>query len=209
MEATPIVAHFVAGALAGIAQSLIMDLWEINMYSWNHNRKQSFYDTLRKGVNLHLVYRRLLHSAASHSILFGSYEVFRRSLLQGSVDFFVSYPTNSFLNALRRCGLVTEKAKGVYDMTVIPISTTFLAGGFAGQAHAAFTHYASHWKMRNHSQRLNFPLGRIPKHPSLRMLARGFIPSALAFTVFEHGADLMMRYMDVDDYLATAVSDIG
>ena len=44
----------------------------------------------------------------------------------------------------------------------------------------------------------------------MRMVARGFLPSALAFTVFEHGADMMMRCVDVDaHYLAIAVSNVG
>jgi hypothetical protein len=199
---SPIVAHFIAGALAGMTQSLIMDVWEINAYWWNHMRSQSFADTLRKGVNVHLFYRRLLHSAASHSTLFGSYEVFRRTFLEGAVGFLSSHPTAPWMHVLSEYGLVTKRPNGVYDLSIVPMSATFLAGGFAGQAHVVFTHYASHWKMRNHTRNNNFPLGRMPKRPSLRMVFRGFLPSALAFTVFEHGADMIMRYTDVDQYLA-------
>ncbi|GAX23771.1 hypothetical protein FisN_12Hh349 [Fistulifera solaris] len=201
INSSPIVAHFIAGALAGVAQSLVMDVWEINAYWWNHMRSQSFPDTLRKGVNFHLLYRRFFHSAASHSTLFGSYEVFRRTFLEGAVGFLSSHPTAPWIYVLTEYGLVTKQSNGVYDMFVVSLSATFLAGGFAGQAHAVFIHYASHWKMRNHSRSSNSTLGRMPKRPSLRMIARGFLPSALAFTVFEHGADIILRCIDVDQYL--------
>jgi hypothetical protein len=202
INASPIVAHFIAGALAGMAQSLIMDIWEINAYWWNHMRNQSFADTLRKGVNFHLLYRRLLHSAASHSTLFGSHEVFRRTLLEGAVGCLSSHPTAPWIHVLSEYGLSTKRSNGVYDLSIVPMSATFLAGGCAGQAHAIFTHYASHWKMRNHSRSDNSPLGRMPKRPSLRMIAKGFLPSALAFTVFEHGADMILHCIDIDQYLA-------
>ena len=78
---TPLYAHYVAGALSGVAQSVIMDTWELTSYWWNHHRDRFGSPQHLNGINFHFIFRRLVHHSLGYASLFGVYETTRRKLV--------------------------------------------------------------------------------------------------------------------------------
>jgi hypothetical protein len=146
VERTPLLAHLVAGALAGFVQSLIMDTWEVATYRWTHRRKSSFSDYWRMGVNKNFIARRIVHHSVGYATLFGTYESIRRSILQGTVGYLSSESPSVVDTMLRleQFGLTYRNERAVCDRTMLHVVASFVAGGFAGQAHFIVGHYSSH-----------------------------------------------------------------
>jgi hypothetical protein len=122
---TPIAAHFIAGALSGVAQSMILDTWEIVSYWWHHRRHNTtLHQHVRVGIHHRFLLRRLVHHAVGFSILFGCYESVRRTIVYAIYEYFgsgrASVPT--VLQRLERYNLVRKDSDGCLDMTIVPLS---------------------------------------------------------------------------------------
>jgi hypothetical protein len=108
-------------------------------------------------------WRTTVHHASGHGLLFGSYYYLRTSFLE-------------IRDLVKRA--TTEKGS---DENLFPLFATFVAGGFAGQLHHISQHYTSHWRQFRSFHQL-------PPPPRLRPVLTAFVPMALCFAVFEHGA---------------------
>lgn len=198
-EAIPLPAHFVCGAVAGIAQSIVMDSWELISYCWVHRNDISMHHHFHHGINWPFITRRIIHHAAGYATLLGFYEMFRRSIVH-RVEGFVSSGSSSVpktLNMLERYGIVKKDSDNIYDLTVVPLGSAFIAGGFAGQLHFVVDHYSRHWKFRALKKpRSKRPKRPFPKPPSMRSFSLSFFPTAACFLAFQYGADLTESWLD-------------
>lgn len=195
-ERTPIIAHFVAGSLAGLFHSLVMDSWEVAMYWWTHRRKESFADHWNHGVNKRFILRRLVHHSIGFATLFGIYESMRRWIVYKSLHIF---PSNSpviegTILAIEESGLSTRAKDLASKVAFAPVASSFLAGGIAGQAHFVVSHYSSHWKLHAGKK------GRwtFPKRPLTRSVIGSFLPTAISFLAFQYGGDLTAWLLEHD-----------
>lgn len=107
------------------------------------------------------------------------------------------------LQLLEKYNLIVEE-NGVLNMTCVPMATSFVAGGFAGQLHYIVSTYTRHWKLltlRSRDKTLQKQKHRRvwPKLPKLRPTAAAFIPTALCFVAFQYGGELTQRIIDEDD----------
>ena len=154
----PLVVHFAAGATAGLMQSLVLDAWEVGHYIWRTHHFHHSVDSasspkqqqakkfvsLFRNINTSLIVRRALHHAVGYATLFGWYESIRRYLVQQTLDY-LQHSESPFvpvwLDILESCRLIHRNPNnGIYDMTILPISVAFCAGGIAGQAHYVVSH---------------------------------------------------------------------
>jgi hypothetical protein len=203
---SPLLAHFGAGALAGLVQSIILDIWDISSYWLMHKddmmKKQSSISHMKRVINTSLLIRRAVHHSVGFATLFGTFECVRRVLIHSVFDYFSSGSPSvpSILNKLKQCRLVQIDEEGVLDMTVVPMGAAFLAGGVAGPTQFVANHYTRHWKLQTakgahatKSKRL------LPKPPSLRGTSAAFAPTALCFLAFQYGGELTERWLDDED----------
>jgi hypothetical protein len=204
-EATNVWAHFGAGAIAGVAQSAIMDTWEILSYWWMHrHRNVTLQHHVRTGINHAFILRRLIYHTAGYATLFGWYEMVRRTLVRQTYDYLSSGAESvpQTLHLLKRFKLIHINEQGHYDMTIIPISTAFLAGGVAGQLHFVVSHYSRHWKLQALTSAVDVKhkgTRTLPKLPRFRYTAGAFVPTALCFVAFQYGGELTERLLNEED----------
>lgn len=112
-------------------------------------------------------WRTTVHHATGHGVLFGSYYGIRTLFLESCV----------------RSGVLVENQKREDDGgSYSAILATFVAGGLAGQMHHVSQHYTSHWRQYR-------CLHQLPPPPRIRPMAASFLPMAICFAVFEHGAE--------------------
>ncbi|GAX22840.1 hypothetical protein FisN_24Lh123 [Fistulifera solaris] len=159
-------AHVGAGALAGSVDGLLSSLWESKSQS-----KIPFF--LQKAPYL------ILQQCLSHALLFGSYEWWKRKLIQQ----LHSSPWGEW------------KDSGLSHLICIG-----LAGGVAGQLQTLTNHYGEQiierqpsaerlLRSKPRSVQLRFLL-RGMKHPSMGSMMAAFVPSAVGFVAFEYGKRL-------------------
>lgn len=164
-ERSPVVAHFGAGVCSGLAQSTVMTVWEQpSRAKWP------------------LVGRRAIHHAIGYASLFGSYEGFRRWIKSGIQTYLVTHEyQRDFIFT------ITKEDQYWTQRQVVPLITSFLAGGFAGQVHHLVHHITWHWKKSSRPHRLL---------PPLRSTLGAFGPTALAFVAFQYGGELTERMIE-------------
>ena len=199
----PLSYHLGAGALAGAAQSVVLDGWEILSY-WTHRQR---YRHLHEGhapdlislINTPLVIRRLIHHSLGYMTLFGTYECLRRygedqvrNVLQSGEPWVTKH-----LDWLLENGIIgTRLARNneeIYDLTSVPLLISFGAGGFAGQAHYIVSHYLRQWrKATDHSH-------HTVRHPTVPTTFIAFFPTALSFMAFQYGGEFTERVLGLDD----------
>lgn len=93
---------------------------------------------------------------------------------------------------LRTLVLEKRSSKSNKEDDYYPYLATFLAGGWAGQLHHVAQHYTSHWR-QFHSQH------QLPPPPRIRPTMTSFVPMAMCFLAFEHGAegiDDLLEYVE-------------
>ena len=109
------------------------------------------------------------------------------------------------LRFLESYHLIAKDTDSVYDMTVIPMTTSFLAGGWAGQIHFIISHYTRHWQKlslhpnKTSENKLRRTRRQWPKPPKLRPTASAFLPTALCFVAFQYGGELTQKIIDEDN----------
>ena len=193
----PLIAHFVAGSLAGLFQSLVMDTWEVVSYWWTHRRTESFVDHWKHGVNKRFIIRRLVHHSVGFATLFGTYESMRRWIIYQGLNFSPSDSTyavmESFILAAQDNGLLRRSESLVHETAFVPVLSSFLAGGLAGQAHYVVSHYSSHWKLHATKRKTH---RMFPKPPTARAVLGGFLPTAVSFVAFQYGGELTARLLE-------------
>jgi hypothetical protein len=204
---SPLLAHFGAGALAGLVQSVIQDTWEIVAYWYMHKdailkKKNNPISHMKKGINTSLLVRRAVHHSIGFATLFGTFECVRRFLIHSAFDYFFSGSPSvpSILDKLSQFRLVHINDDGVRDMTVVPMGAAFLAGGIAGQTQFIASHYSRHWKLHAvrgaHAAKTKHWM---PKPPSLRATGAAFAPTGLCFLAFQYGGELTERWLSSED----------
>lgn len=203
----PVVAHFAAGALAGLVQSVIIDAWEVLAYGFVHRhelgKKKDPVLHVKQGINTSLLVRRAVHHSVGFSVLFGTFETVRNSLVSALFHYFSSGDPSilSTLAVLEQYRLIGVDNDGVHEMTIIPMSAAFLAGGSAGVAQYTANHYTRHWKMQAIDSARTSKVFKhvLPKQPSLRALCSPFMPTALCFLAFQYGGEITERWLDDED----------
>ena len=120
--------------------------------------------------------RTIVHNSLGYGALFGSYRGIREALIRYS-----SYET--FEYSLGRVLPVENTPKGSL--------CTFVAGGLAGQIHHVLNHYTHHWR--------SFSAGKMSR-PRIRPMINAFLPTALCFFAFEHGAAGCNQMFDLAEH---------
>lgn len=184
---SPLIAHFGAGALSGLAFSMVQDGWDFVKRA----RKRGLV-TARRSMNQRFVLRRLVHHSVGYATMFGSFECFRRLLMESIQTHMTSSHDSvpSTLKTAERLGLIRATNANQLDMTAVPILTSFVAGGLAGQAHFIADHYTRSWKLRAIQT-----TSKVPPLP-VRSLLGSFLPTALCFVAFQYGPDLYDRFVE-------------
>lgn len=203
----PLSVHVAAGALAGGAQSIVLDGWEIGSY-WLHRQR---YRAQHGGhapdvaslINAPLVLRRLYHHSLGYLSLFGTYEFMRRQgeehvreLLQ-SGEPWVAERLDGLLkrDIIHRKPATFKEDSETYDLTAIPLLVSFGAGGFAGQAHFVVSHYLR--QLRKSSELTHHQI----RHPRMAVICMAFVPTAFSFVAFQFGGELTERLLEEDTSL--------
>jgi hypothetical protein len=199
--------HVAAGALAGGAQSVVLDGWEIGSYWWHRQRYKGLHGghapDVTSLVNTPLVLRRLYHHSLGYLTLFGTYEFIRRQgqehvreLLQSREPWVAER-----LEDLLERGIIHRKPatfkddRDTYDLTILPLLVSFGAGGFAGQAHFVVSHY-----LRQFRKSSEFAHHQI-RHPRAAVICMAFVPTAFSFVAFQYGGELTERLLEEDTSL--------
>jgi hypothetical protein len=205
----PLVGHVGDGAAAGLAQSVLMDAYELVLSGWRHRRTTGW-----SGVNAGVVARRAVRDSVGFAALFGTYEVARRFLeeaLYGALR-----RSGSSLALLEKYRVVTRGGRdGAYDASPVSMGAAFVAGGVAGQGHlvvnhythSLFVHHPSASRRRHGANSVRNLWNAPPKPPKARMVAGAFLPSALCFLAFRYGGVLAERL--VTDNVDGTESDIS
>ena len=199
----PLSYHLGAGALAGAAQSVVLDGWEILSY-WTHRQR---YRHLHDGhapdlislVNTPLILRRLVHHSLGYMTLFGTYECLRRegqdqvrNVLQSGEPWVAEHLDWLLKKEVIGTGLSRDNQE-MYDLTSVPLLVSFGAGGFAGQSHYIVSHYLRQLrKTTNHSH-------HIVRHPTLSTTCIAFLPTAISFMAFQYGGELTERILGLQE----------
>lgn len=144
--------HFFSGSIAGIVHGMVSSIMEGNSSTGSFAR----YTMLNT-----------LHHSMAHSMLFGSYEMIKRGLLNYSED-------------------EMQLGNRTYHLV-----TFALAGGMAGQIQHSISHYVeSFLGLTNHT--LQFEWRSSFRSPlAIRPLLWAFPPSAIGFVAFEYGKEFM------------------
>lgn len=199
----PLGYHLAAGAMAGAAQSVVLDGWEVLSYWVHRQRYRHLHDghapDLVSLVNTPLVLRRLIHHSLGYMTLFGTYECLRRqgrdhvqNILQ-SGEPWVAKHLDWLLEREIIGTRLSQDNQEMYDLTSVSLLVSFGAGGFAGQAHYIVSHYLRQLrKATDHSR-------HIVRHPSPGTICAAFFPTALAFMAFQYGGEITQRMLALDD----------
>ena len=183
-ETTPVVAHYMAGAVGGSLQGVFGSLWDTTALSLASRKLAlpTFFQPLVRNIVQH---------AVAHSILFGSYETCKRLILGGIFD------SNSDDPGQQQQQQEQEQLGPVASLLPHQRLEYFtgvaVAGGMAGQ----LQHIASFMLEQQPGAPQNFL--RWSALPSLRSTLWAFPPSAIAFLAFEYGKDAVVELATDDD----------
>ena len=196
MDRATLPQHFLAGAMAGTSHAVLSLALEIKRNvtpstAGKSTTNVTFTNLIQKHKPIHLQFPTLNYSAAyilhhslAHSVLFGSYQLTKRLLIQNiSPD-----PTTA--------GNGTNGSSGSNNNdAILHISCIAMAGGLAGQ----FQHVTSHIseqclglvdETKNFSSSLLRRL-QLASWPTWRSTMLAFPPSAIGFLAFEYGKMMM------------------
>lgn len=165
-ETTPVSFHYMAGGLAGSLQGISTNLWDIAAHSINVRKMD-----IPKGLTP--VSRLMIQHGVGHSILFGSYESWKRLFLWQ-----IEQHKNSTFGEHIRAEAPQKRFEYFFGVAA--------AGGLAGQ----MQHVSSHVIEQPPRFRLTLP--------ALRSTLWAFPPSAIAFLAFEYGKDYVAELLDDD-----------
>eukprot|EP00980_Cylindrotheca_fusiformis_P012638 scaffold3086_cov75-Cylindrotheca_fusiformis.AAC.4 len=158
-------AGFVAGSIHGSATSILEDYRPYHSSSSSRRRRQDWFKRATFST---------LHHSLAHSLLFGSYEFLKRSIVQ---------ELHSYDESTRYLG-------GAY------LAGFGIAGGLAGQFQHLFSHYTEQILEMNTNNSTSFRISNMKgvaavfAPPELRPLLWSFPPSAIGFIAFEYGKKL-------------------
>jgi len=152
---SPHLLPFAAGGLAGSAHAAFASVADTSSASLSSRSL-----LLDPPFPLH----RLGHHVLTHSILFGSFETLKRTLLGLEVT--------------------EEEVKGSSSVSLIHGSVVAFSGGVAGSLSAIASHYSEAWEVEG---RVTCP--QLPR-PTPRALMAAFAPSALGFLAFEYAREI-------------------
>jgi hypothetical protein len=208
--------HFIAGGLAGAAQSIVMSTWEVGRYWWS--RRQSRPQHIVSRVNHAFVFRRLIHHSLGYAALFGSYECLRRILFTVRDHYWGAVLMPSLDDHMQDMQ-TTDQWNNV---PLSSLGTAFVAGGFAGQLHYIVDHHTLQWKRQataksasqskrakssttcsssSSSSSSGTTSNRTTLSPGslLRASCGSFLPTALCFVAFQYGGELTESLLRKDD----------
>jgi len=197
--------HFVAGAIAGSAHSILHIAFEAANYAKNQHHKIQFQhlhlpaNTSLTSMSSWSIFHTIHHSVA-HALLFSTYEGTKRLLFgDASVHLRATSPfrqqvVNSDSDSVILIEEEDDEAHEVPDILLVS-----LAGGIAGQIQHVASHFTESWfrvgddhPVRSHwdgRHKLNMKL--LGVGPSMRSTLMAFPPSAIGFVAFEFGKGLM------------------
>jgi hypothetical protein len=176
-EQSPVVAHFGAGVCSGLAQSVVMTVWEHWTTTTKPESRQSWPH----------IGRRAVHHAVGYASLFGSYEWFRRHIHHGLHSYLLTDDHQRDMLAMMADYPWMRREDGLYDVTPIALVTSFVAGGMAGQVQHVVSHATRQWQSTG-----MFAVRVVP----LQATFGAFGPTALAFVAFQYGGELTERMME-------------
>jgi hypothetical protein len=190
-ETAPIPVHFLAGAAAGSIQAIGSTVWDSTTRSITTRRivLSSNVSSLSIAIGQH---------AAAHSVLFGSYETFKRTLLQKWNPHLFDPEVHNEIelsngHSLRRSllssTLLLPHQRPEY------LSAIVIAGGLAGQAQ----HIVSHILEQTTPGQQPFRFVTKRSLPSLKSTLWAFPPSAIAFVAFEYGKDKVVELSEDEE----------
>jgi hypothetical protein len=171
-ETTPVGVHYVAGAVAGSLQGLVGTAWDSVALASRRTLLSALPANTVTTTTTPLL-RSMSQLAAAHSILFGSYESWKRLFLWSMGNFDNHDNDDDEQSSSWKKSLPQQRLEYFLGVTG--------AGGLAGQ----LQHISSHM--------LEQPTGgaRSWTLPSLRSTLWAFPPSAIAFLAFEYGKDMV------------------
>lgn len=180
-ERSSILAHFWAGACAGLAQSSVMIAWELASKVQSHH-------ALPHNLRIQFVMRRAVHHSIGYASLFGTYEATRRLLLHSA------YPILKRLDAT-----LMDMAHVNHTRDVTLLVTSFVAGGIAGQVHQFVSYVTSHWKLQvlteqsNGATSLSNYAKTCSRLPTFKSNLSAFAPTGMCFVAFQYGSQVTAR----------------
>lgn len=196
MDRATLPQHFLAGAMAGTSHAVLSLALEVKRNvtpstAGKSTTNVTFTNLIQEKKPIHLQFPTLNYSAAyilhhslAHSVLFGSYQLTKRLLIQNITP----DPT------MARNGTNSSSGSNNND-AIIHISCIAMAGGLAGQ----FQHVTSHISEQcfglvdgttNFSSSLLRHL-KLASWPTWRSTMVAFPPSAIGFLAFEYGKMIM------------------
>ena len=171
--------HFGAGAAAGSVHGVIQKLIDTSVIE-------------RSMPSIRSITFNVANHSIAHSVLFGGYEVIKRSLNSLSTAVITSNKSDTD----RYVGHIDE-LEGNKSTSVTQISIVAVSGGIAGTMQQIATHFAEYIET-NVSMRKKGVIGDIPHYsqlrlslPSIRSIVTTFPGNALAFIAFEYGKELI------------------
>lgn len=186
---TILLAHFGAGAVAGIMQSSVLTTWELVSKVSSHNFN------IPHNLRTQFLMRRAVHHSIGYACLFGTYEATRRLFWHATYPFLEQHDAT----------LLDETNVNHTRDIVVSLATAFFAGGFAGQVHQFVSYITSHWKLSllmaqptTSSTSNDFSIKHHARQytrqiPSFRSNLSAFVPTALCFVAFQYGEQVTSR----------------
>lgn len=197
MDRATLPQHFLAGAAGGAAHAVLSLALEVkvnaslatsisSMKQPNHSLQQTKPLHLLQLPSMMYSASSICHHSLAHSILFGSYQLTKRALLQ----YFPPFDSTN-----------NTSISGISDNNM-HIASIAIAGGIAGQMQHVTSHFTEQWlgleegEMKQSSSAFLRRM-KIATWPTLRSTLVAFPPSAIGFVAFEYGK-LMISSDDVD-----------
>ena len=197
-ETTPVISHYMAGAVAGSLQGIGGSVWDASALRLTAYRGTNNVTPPTPSLQQTLL-RSTMQHAIAHSILFGSYESCKRLLLkvifsdtdEGGFDRDSYDNDNALLQQQQPVASLLPHQRLEFFAGVS------VAGGLAGQ----FQHVASHIleQQQQQAHKTGHVFSRWSALPSLRSTLWAFPPSAIAFLAFEYGKDSVVELAAGED----------
>lgn len=219
-ETTPVVAHFVAGAMAGTVQGVGGIVWDAMAWTLYAARKGELLPWASSWAATKTMTTETwtphLRSIGQHTLaqatLFGSYESLKRLFLWNMRDDDVleeeksdnNYNENTGSNNQRKQQPPLERSRAIFSS--IPqqrleyFTGVAIAGGLAGQCQHVMSHVMEQQQPFAASSRPTgwwWPWAALL--PTARSTIWAFPPSAIAFLAFEYGKESIADLVDDED----------
>ena len=177
----PLWLHFGAGAAAGSIHSILQKTIDVAIC----DRSFSSFRSLALNITNH---------ATAHSILFGGYELSKRSLTSLSSSLFSSNDSSQPRNMNNTYfSILSADNDEVKSTSVAQITIVAFSGGIAGSLQQLATHYSRHLEenifMKSKVSIIRSLVRLSP--PSIRSICTAAPGNALAFVAFEYGKEFV------------------